>query len=416
LAVVLALLTVDYTHARQRYEWIASWTRPVDEVLRADPDDVAVLEWPLNRSAVDVDAMLRSVWHGKRVVNGFAGFVIEAQRELSGVLATSVPPFASPAARRGLTEIYPLRYVIVRDSSWPQVGWPAGPALAAASDGFLRFRGSHGPDDLYEIVPLPDRGHLLRRLVAYDLLRSRPVLRLGVRPLRAEDGVEQAVKVVLNGAPVTTAPLGASTTVSVLLAPPFRRSAPNVIGLEHDYRRGPAARGPAHRIGTTGTTSPVDVLVRSGGQPYGDVASIRIGIREVAPNRRGYNLVALGPEGDLRGHMAFDTLGDASASGRLAAWVHGLPAETIVLGAVKDEASGQLGPEAVQALARLGVAGDLRGRYRESHAFVGVKGALPGSAIEGLGPRLVELRVGDPDAGFGFELTEFALEPAAFAR
>ena len=114
--------------------------------------------------------------------------------------------------------------------------------------------------------------------------------------------------------------------------------------------------------------------------------------------------------------MVFDTLGDPAASRQLATWVQSLPDGTIVAGAVKDEASGQLGAEAVQALATLGVGGDLRGHYRESHAFVGVKGALPGSAIEALGPRLLELRVGEPDAGFGLELTEFALEPAVHSR
>jgi hypothetical protein len=224
------------------------------------------------------------------------------------------------------------------------------------------------------------------------------------------------VIVTLNGAPVARAPLGAGVSLAATLTAPLHRTAPNVIELEHDYRRGPMARGPGHRIGTTGATSPVDMLVRSGGQPHGDVASIRIGMGQVASNRRGYNLVALGPEGDLRGRLTFDTLGDPGASGRLAAWVHGLPPDTIVVGAVKDEASGRLGADAVQALATLGVAGDLRGRYRESHAFVGVKGAPPGSALEAIGPRLVELRVGEPDAGFGLELTDFALEPAAPGR
>ena len=88
----------------------------------------------------------------------------------------------------------------------------------------------------------------------------------------------------------------------------------------------------------------------------------------------------------------------------------------IVIGAVKDEASGRLDAEAVRALGTLGVRGDLRGRYRESHAFVGVKGAPPGSAAESLGPRAVEVRVGEPDAGFGMELTAFTLEPATPPR
>ena len=63
--------------------------------LRADADDVAVLEWPLNNPGVDVDAKLRSVGHGQRVVNGFAGFVPDLQRELSG----------SPGRRRAAVRV-----------------------------------------------------------------------------------------------------------------------------------------------------------------------------------------------------------------------------------------------------------------------------------------------------------------------
>ena len=90
-----------------------------------------------------------------------------------------------------------------------------------------------------------------------------------------------------------------------------------------------------------------------------------------------------------------------------------LPPGAIVLGAVKDEASAQLGVDAVAALASLGARGDLRGRYRESHAFIGVKGVPPGSALEALGPRPAEVRVGEPASAFGLELVEFQLEALA---
>jgi interleukin-like EMT inducer protein len=153
--------------------------------------------------------------------------------------------------------------------------------------------------------------------------------------------------------------------------------------------------------------------VRSGGQPYGDTASIRVPLGELSPNRRGYNLVALEPSGAFRDRVSFDTFENRRASRELAAWVQALPANAIVLGAVKDEASAQLSAEAVGALATLGVRGDLRGRYRESHAFIGVKGAPPGSALEALGPRAVEVRVGEPDEVFGMELVEFRLESPA---
>ena len=416
MTAVLVALALDYVHTPARYQWIASWTRPVDAALRADPDDVAVLEWRLGNPGTDVDAKLRSVGHGKRVVNGFAGFAFGYQRELSGLLEVSTPPFASPAAQTALSQIYSLRYLLLRDPArrWP--GRPRGAAIADQSGGFLRFRGSYGSDDLYEIVALPERGHVLERWTSYDLLVSRPVLRVRVQPVRTETAVDQSVIVTLNGAPIARAPLDGDVSLSATLTQPLHRAAPNVIVIEHDYRRALAARGPEHRIGTTGRTSPVDLVVRSGGQPHGDVASIRIGVGEVASNQRGYNLVALGPDGDLRARVAFDTLADPGASGRLAAWVEALPAETIVVGAVKDEASERLGADAIRAFAMLGVRGDLRGRYRESHAFVGVKGAPPGSAVEALGPRAVEIRVGAPAAGFGIELVEFALEPPAAAR
>jgi hypothetical protein len=87
-----------------------------------------------------------------------------------------------------------------------------------------------------------------------------------------------------------------------------------------------------------------------------------------------------------------------------------------VAGAVKDEGSGWLDATAVGGLAALGVAGDLRGRYRESHAFVGVKGAPPASAVEALGPRRVDLEVGRVAVGLGLELTEFALAAGQSSR
>jgi hypothetical protein len=413
---VLAALLVDYRHSPLPYDWIARHARPVDAVLRADPDDVVVLEWPLNVRMVDVDAKLRTIGHGKRVVNGFAGFVPDFQRELSGLLSETSPPLASPAVRTALARIYPLRYLVVRGSDLAPKARPAWRALREAPPAFLRFRGTFSDDDLYEITPLPERGLALERWVAYDLLASRPLLRATARPVRIEAGVEQWVVVTLNGAPLGRAALDGATTLSVTVASPLWRAAPNVLALRYGYRRGAAALGPAHRVGTTGLTSPVDVVVRSAGQPHGDAASVRVGVGELAPNRRGYNLVALDPSGEVRSRAVFDTLGDPGAAGLLVTWVQGLPPGTIVLGAVKDEASGQLTAEAVGALATLGVRGDLRGRYRESHAFVGVKGAPPGSALEALGPRAVEVRVGEPDAGFGIELTEFALEAAAPSR
>jgi Interleukin-like EMT inducer len=182
-----------------------------------------------------------------------------------------------------------------------------------------------------------------------------------------------------------------------------------VIVLRHAYHRPAAAVDAAYEIGRTGRRSPADLQVRSGGQLWGDRASIEVNGAEHAGNRRGYNLVALEPAGRVRGAGIFDTFADPAAPARLAAWVAALPPGTIVAGAVKDEASGRLDAPAVDALGALGVRGDLRGRFRESHAFVGVKGGPPGSALEDLGARPLALTVGRAVAGLGLELTEFAL-------
>jgi hypothetical protein len=410
-AVLLIALALDYRAPPLPYQWIETYTRPVDAILRADAGDVAVLEWPLNEPGTDVDAKLRTVGHGQRVVNGFAGFVPEIQRELSALLRSSTPPFSSPLARTALARIYPLRYLVVRDAGRHAGGEVTGQGLADRSGGFLRFRGTHGADDLYEIVALPEHGVLLERAASYELLRTRPALRATVQPVRLQPGVEQWVNVTLNGEMVTRVPLDAPTTVAMTLTGPFQRAEPNVVAFEFEYRRHGPALGPAHRLGASGLTVPVDAVVRSAGQPYGDQASIRVGVGELAVNRRGYNLVAVSPSGAVDDPVVFDTFETTAASTALAAWVGALPAGTIVLGAVKDEASRRLDADAVRALGALGVRGDLRGHFRESHAFVGVKGAPPGSAREALGPHAVEVRVGEPDAGFGVELAAFALDP-----
>jgi hypothetical protein len=251
--------------------------------------------------------------------------------------------------------------------------------------------------------------------VSYEVLVSHPILRTTFRPLRTQAGVEQWVDVTLNGAAVTRAALDTATTVSATMAAPFRKAEPNVITFEFHYRRHADALGPAHRLNGSGLTVPVDAVVGSAGQPHGDAASIRVGIGELAPNRRGYNLVAIRPSRSIEAAVAFDTCGDPTASAALATWVADLPAGSIVLGAVRDEASSQLGADAIQALATLGVRGDLRGRYRESHAFIGVKGAPPATALEAIGPRAVEVRIGDPGAGFGLELLAFQLDAAPHA-
>jgi hypothetical protein len=150
-------------------------------------------------------------------------------------------------------------------------------------------------------------------------------------------------------------------------------------------------------VGDTGASALAPILVRSAGQETGDFAHIYVNGQDVARNQRGYNLVALSPYGKVFDSVAFDTFADAGASARLAAWVRALPAGALVAGAVRDEASMNLGDQALAALRSLGVATDLRGHFRWGNAFIGVAGAPPESALEAAdGLRPAQVSVGMP--------------------
>jgi hypothetical protein len=128
---------------------------------------------------------------------------------------------------------------------------------------------------------------------------------------------------------------------------------------------------------------PTGLLVRSAGQETGDFAHIYVNGVDRSPNARGYNLVALDRNtGAFLDAASFDTHSDPSASARLAEWVRQWPAGTMLVGSVRDEASANLGQDAIDALRSLGVQSDLRGHFRWGHAFVGETGAQPGSAAE----------------------------------
>lgn len=172
----------------------------------------------------------------------------------------------------------------------------------------------------------------------------------------------------------------------------------------------------AYHIGQTGTISPVEITVYSAGKEVGDFGHIYINGEEHSPNGRGYNLVALEPRsGIVLGADRFDTHLDPQASSRLADFVNSLPPGTIVALAAMDEASLNLSEEAVDALRSLGLAGDLRGHFRWSHAGVGVKGAKPGQALEawsGIRPATVIVGNGLTRQHVYVQLRSFSLSPA----
>ncbi len=136
-------------------------------------------------------------------------------------------------------------------------------------------------------------------------------------------------------------------------------------------------------IGQTGVAAPVSIVARSAGSEVGDFAHIFIDGVDVSPNERGYNLVVIDPQtGAIESRAAFDTFASESESARLAQFIGKIPNGKIVAAAVRDEASRFLTEDAVSALRTIGAAQNLRGKFRWSHAIIGVRGAASGTALE----------------------------------
>lgn len=140
-------------------------------------------------------------------------------------------------------------------------------------------------------------------------------------------------------------------------------------------------------VGNTGSSlAPgVAIVAQSAGEETGNFAHIWVNGVDYADSQRGYNLVALNGTGEVLDSQTFDTF-TAEESARMATWIERWEAGTIIVGAGADTVehlNGEmLGENVITALQKIGVAGDLRGKFRWSHAFIGVVGAPTASAIE----------------------------------
>lgn len=195
----------------------------------------------------------------------------------------------------------------------------------------------------------------------------------------------QVVHPSLNGASLGTITLSTHWANKCMTVPATQvRPGMNELAFASDEVPLEAAPNLAdRRIGETGVIAPVDVAVTSAGFLAGKFASISVNGRELYASKRGFYLLAIDPGGKLpTGWQAFDTFRDKSESARLVEFVNALAPGMIVAGAVSDEASQNLTEEAAAALARLGLSVDLRGRFRLSYAFIGLKGAAEGTSLE----------------------------------
>lgn len=162
-----------------------------------------------------------------------------------------------------------------------------------------------------------------------------------------------------------------------------------------------ATRQDDYHIGNTGIVSPVDMAATGAGYDAGRFGEIFVAGKSVIESTRGYHLVAVNPQTGAADRAAsFDTFADAAESTRLAQFIDQLPRGEIVAGVAIDDVSAQLQQNAIDALRSIGVEGDLRFQFRAGHAFIGVKGAPPGQALEQVGGRFpANVAVGKDIAG-----------------
>jgi hypothetical protein len=223
---------------------------------------------------------------------------------------------------------------------------------------------------------------------------------LRVQPFAYPDMPQQTLSVEMNGVNLGTQPLAPGWQEVRFSAPAeATRSGLNRLWLRFSDSARPidVLAGQA-MIGATGVQSPVDIEINSGGAA-GDFAFMTVvdsdGMAsDVSAGRRGYNLAAIDPQsGDVIAVRGFDTFANAFEADRMAQFIDGLPSGAIVLGAARGEAGVSLNDRAVQALASLGSAVDLRSTPGYGHAFAGVKGVAPGAAAEESSPDGAYLRV-----------------------
>ncbi|MBP9073448.1 MAG: hypothetical protein KBG20_14170, partial [Caldilineaceae bacterium] len=228
---------------------------------------------------------------------------------------------------------------------------------SSLSDGAVRYATRSQPALLLD---LPDGGGVL------TLQTVGPAPLAGVR---------------VAGRELAFAP-GDDGTVEIQVPPGLATQPVDRVVLDFGTNLVPAPRipgGDSHLVGKTGIDLGThSIVVMSAGEEVGDYGRIFVDGMDVALGQRGYNLAALTKDGELMEIVVFDTFADPADSVAMTDWLGRWPNGTVIAGAVKDEASLNLSQEAVNALARIGVMGNLRGRFRWSHAFVGVVGVSPG--------------------------------------
>lgn len=135
--------------------------------------------------------------------------------------------------------------------------------------------------------------------------------------------------------------------------------------------------------------SDVSIVVRSAGEEQGAFGHIYVKGVDESPNQRGYNIVVIEPRtGKVQARENFDTFLGGRESTRMSEFIDQIAEGDLVAVAADDTVwnpnpdQPHLTEQAVNALKTIGASRDLRGKFRWSHAIIGVKGAPLDSALE----------------------------------
>ena len=353
------------------YQWLAN-----------APEPGAVLEYPWENDWSVYDNLA----HGRRIVNGRAYVWPRRLRVLQ-----EFPPLSS----RHLTELWEHfhpRFVVLRTGLYPPDLRAEVMRTVRARPDALRLRARFQQDYVYELI---DRGadtHLYRIWPKEELERRRGFMMAG-RVSGTRAGTIPRLVARLNGVTMLDR-WGAEATRPyprvLWLDPDQITPGLNTLEIFAGYRFGDDE--PAHMIGTSGVRLAADVVVTAGR----DRAMVEVN-GQLERAARGYLIAVLNAvTGEIVNIDSFDTSAYREESDRLVRFVESIPFGSPVLVSSRFDVSRQLTESAVQALRTLGLQEDLRGRFNWIHAAIGAKGALPGSALEGIDRQVSRLTLGTP--------------------
>jgi hypothetical protein len=296
------------------------------------------------------------------------------------------PPFArltlwddlSPAMIEHLRTYFHPRYVVLREDLYPSDEAPDFERMVDESREDLKPVAHLGGTRIFEVLPR-SRGARLRRWYPASLLKGKRGVALDGHLAGVRDDLDVIVRLTADNQPL--AQWSDQTFLPDILqfvpfkTPPGRQV---TLDLAADYWIRPGVERP--QVGRTGVRAAADVQVTGGLNRSAITVNNRTWI-----TTKGYTLAAIDPVARSVEIRNFNTSWYEEDSERLAAYVATLPPGRIVAIATNFDVSRRLTAAAVQALNRLGLKEDLRGRPDEAHGGVGVVGAPPGTAVECVG-------------------------------